>query len=148
RLDAEQLRDSLLAAAGKLDLSLGGPALRDLGNRRRTLYLMTIRSDRSNYRMLFDAADPTAIVDQRIDSTVAPQALFLMNDPFIAGRAKALAGRVMKQGLDDDRARIDWLYRLLYARPATERETQIGLSMLRGGDDALQRYCQVLLCAN
>lgn len=147
RLEAEPFRDAMLAVGGSLDQTMGGPAFRDLATPRRTLYLMTIRSDRSNYRMLFDAADPTAIVDQRIDSTVAPEALFFMNDPFITGRAKALAERVMKQGLDN-RARIDWLYRLLYARPATERETQIGLSILRGGDDALQRYCQVLLCAN
>jgi hypothetical protein len=148
RLEAEPFRDALLAVSGSLDESMGGPAFREIQVPRRTLYLMTIRSDRSNFRMLFDAADPTGIVDQRIDSTVAPQALFLMNDPFVAERAKALADRVAKQGLAGDRARIDWLYRLLYARPSTDRETQIGLSMLREGNDAWQRYCQVLLCAN
>jgi hypothetical protein len=148
RLEAEPFRDALLAVSGSLDETMGGPAFRELGTPRRTLYLMTIRSDRSNYRMLFDAADPTAIVDQRIDSTVAPQALFLMNDPFVADRAKSLADRVKKQRLADDPSRIDWLYHLLYGRPATDRETQIGLSMLRSGPGAWPRYCQVLLCAN
>src|SRR5207302_3269319 len=69
RLEAEPLRDSLLAVAGSLDQGMGGPAIRELDNRRRTLYLMTIRSDRNNYRMLFDAADPVGIVAKRIDSS-------------------------------------------------------------------------------
>jgi hypothetical protein len=148
RLEAEPFRDAMLAVGAALHETMGGPAFRDMAMPRRTLYLMTIRSDRSNYRMLFDAADPTGIVDQRIDSTVAPQALFLMNDPFVADRAKTLAERVAKQGLADDKSKIDWLYHLLYARPATDRETLIGLAMLRGSADAWPRYCQMLLCAN
>jgi hypothetical protein len=148
RLEAEPFRDALLAISGSLDKTMGGPAFRELNVPRRTLYLMTIRSDRSNFRMLFDAADPTGIVDQRNDSTVAPQALFLMNNPFVLDRAKALADRVMKEGPPDDRARIDWLYRLLYSRPTTDRETEIGMSVIRAGGESWQRYCQVLLCAN
>jgi hypothetical protein len=148
RLEAEPFRDALLAVSGSLDEQLGGPAFRELNVPRRTLYLMTIRSDRSNFRMLFDAADPTGIVDQRNDSTVAPQALFLMNNPFVLDRARALADRVMKEGLPDDRAKIDWLYRLLYSRPASDREADIGMSVIRAGGESWQRYCQVLLCAN
>lgn len=148
RLEAEPFRDALLAVGGSLDETMGGPAFRELNVPRRTLYLMTIRSDRSNFRILFDAADPTGIVDQRNDSTVAPQALFLMNNPFVLDRAKALADRLMKQGPPDDRAKIDWLYRLLYSRPATDREAEIGMSVVRKGGESWQRYCQVLLCAN
>jgi hypothetical protein len=148
RLEAEPFRDALLAISGSLDKTMGGPAFRELNVPRRTLYLMTIRSDRSNFRMLFDAADPTGIVDQRNDSTVAPQALFLMNNPFVLDRAKALADRVMNEGPPDDRARIDWLYCLLYSRPTTDRETEIGMSVIRAGGESWQRYCQVLLCAN
>src|SRR5438105_3673908 len=55
RLEAEPLRDSLLAVADNLDYTMSGSAIRELNNHRRTIYLMTIRSDRSNYRMLFDA---------------------------------------------------------------------------------------------
>src|SRR5437763_15978962 len=62
RLEAEALRDALLAVAGRLDPAMGGPAYRDLATPRRTLYLMTIRSDRSSFGPLFDAADSTAIV--------------------------------------------------------------------------------------
>jgi hypothetical protein len=155
RLDAESLRDSLLMAAGKLDLARGGPAIRELDNTRRTLYLMTIRSDRSNFRSLFDAADPTAIVEQRAVSTVAPQALFLMNNPFALAQAKALAGRVSKLSEANDRKKIEWLYQNLYGRSPDKEETGIGLALLASAGKDKQTseyawlgYCQALLCAN
>jgi len=148
RLEAEPFRDALLAVSGNLDPTMGGVAFRDPNVPRRTLYLMTIRSDRSNYRTLFDAADPTAIVDKRIDSTVAPQALFLMNDPFVLDRAQALAARVIAKGPPDVRGRIAWLYETLYSRMPTDRELQIGQASVGADVDSWKRYCQVLLCAN
>ena len=154
-LDAESLRDSLLASAGRLDLTLGGPAIRDLDNARRTLYLTTIRSDRSNFRALFDAADPTAIVEQRAVSTVAPQALFLMNHPFALAQARALAERARKLGGSGARMKIEWLYQNLYGRLPGREETAIGLSLLQPdgeekqpGENTWLEYCQALLCAN
>jgi hypothetical protein len=159
RLDAEGLRDSLLALTGQLDPALGGPAVNDLNTRRRTLYVMTIRSDRATYRNLFDAADAGAIVEQRIDSTVAPQALFLLNNPFALARTKALAARVLSEGGPDDATRIDWLYRTLFSRPPTAREVEIGIAALGGAREPMpgeivapelpwESYCQVLLCTN
>lgn len=154
RLDAESLRDSFLVAAGKLDRSFGGPAIRDLNNNRRTLYLMTIRSDRSNYRALFDAADPTSIVEQRAVSTVAPQALFVLNHPFVFAQAQAVADNVNKVP-GDNRQKILWLYQQLYGRAPQREELGVGLSMLAGSGDpgpdsknSWLQYCQVLLCAN
>jgi hypothetical protein len=155
RLDAESLRDSLLMVAGGLDRAFGGPAIRDLNNNRRTLYLMTIRSDRSNYRSLFDAADSNAIVEQRASSTVAPQALFLMNHPFVLAQARALSQRVTALDASNARERIEWLYRNLYGRLPAKEETVVGLAMLDASrqniaqaSDAWLEYCQVLLCAN
>jgi hypothetical protein len=151
RLEAEDLRDSLLATAGRLDRNMEGPSIRDFNVPRRTVYLTTIRSDRSGFRPLFDVADSTAPVDKRTVSTVAPQALFLMNNPFIMEQTAALAKRII-QGDQDGRARIQKAYNLLYGRPPKEEEVQIGLDFLqRGGGDlnrAWQEYCQVLLCAN
>ena len=136
RLEAEAVRDSLLAVAGRLDRTLGGPAMRDFNAPRRTLYLMTIRSDRSGFGPLFDAADSTAMVDRRTVSTVAPQALFLLNNPFVLEQTKALAQRVA-DGDKDDRARIERAYLLLYGRPPTTRRSKIGLDFLqRGGGTA------------
>ncbi|NBV86457.1 MAG: DUF1549 domain-containing protein, partial [Verrucomicrobia bacterium] len=81
RLSAEELRDSLLRFAEKLDPKLGGKAEVDIQNPRRTLYLRTIRSDRSTFQALFDGADPASIVEKRVEATVAPQSLFLLNHP-------------------------------------------------------------------
>ena len=155
RFEAEPLRDSLLAVAGILDQGMGGPAIRELDNRRRTLYLMTIRSDRNNYRMLFDAADPVGIVEKRIDSTVAPQALFLLNHPFVLSQVQCLVQRLEREAPADDRGRIEWLYRLLYARPPTAGEVEAGLASVSPDSssastktDAWNQYCQVVLCAN
>ena len=150
RLEAEAIRDSLLVVAGRLDRTSGGPALRDFNAPRRTVYLMTIRSDRSGFGPLFDAADSTALVDRRTISTVAPQALFLMNNPFILEQTKALAKR-LADGDKDDRARIRRAYSLLYGRPPIDEEVKIGLDFLRRGGGtakAWEEYCQVLLCAN
>jgi hypothetical protein len=149
RLDAEQLRDALLCASGELDLAQGGPATRDAASRRRALYLMTIRSDRTTFRTLFDAADPTSIVDRRDRSTVAPQALWLLNDDFVLDRADALArwletaAPVGAAGPDD---RVDLLHRRLFARAATSAELEEARGFLAQG--ALAEYVHVLLMSN
>ena len=150
RLEAEGVRDSLLAVAGRLDRTAGGLGVRDFNVPRRTVYLMTVRSDRSGFGPLFDQADSTALVDRRTVSTVAPQALFVMNHPFILEQTKALAKRIA-DGDGDERARIQRAYVLLYGRPPVDDEIKIGLDFLaRGGGTAKawEEYCQVLLCAN
>jgi len=123
--------------------------------------VMTIRSDRANYQSLFDAANPTAIVEKRIDSTVAPQALFLLNHPFTLDQTKALAERVAKEGPAEEKGKIVWLYRQIYGRAPTAEEIKIGLKAIHQARDvnasstetnsnelAWEEYCQVLVCAN
>ncbi len=171
RLESEAIRDNLLAVSGRLDPTRGGPSTRDFSTPRRTLYLMTIRSDRAGFGFLFDAADPLLSVEARTVSTVAPQSLFLMNDEFVVAQAGALADRILadsaanaessgpvsNQPLDAEsreRASIERLYELLYARPATDREIEVGRQLLaarRAVSDeraAWLAYCQVLMCAN
>ncbi len=155
RLEAEAIRDSLLAVAGRLDPTAAGPAYRDANIPRRTLYLMTVRSDRSGFRPLFDVADPTALVDRRVLSTVAPQALYLMNHPFVLEQSRALAGRILREAPADDRARIEHAYAILFARPPSPEEIEIGLATLSHGreagepaNDAWDAYTQILLCTN
>lgn len=144
RLEAEEIRDAMLAVTDRLDRRLGGRAVTDLLSPRRTLYLMTNRSDRASFRMLFDAPDPTAIADRRLESTVAPQALFLLNSPLVNSQAKALAQRVHANAAETDKA-IDNLYLRLFARPPTARERALGLEM---GPQGWEPYCQMLLCLN
>jgi mono/diheme cytochrome c family protein len=150
RLEAEAIRDNLLAVSGRLDPALGGPATRDFASRRRSLYQMTIRSDRSGFGPLFDTPDSTAPVERRINSTVAPQALFLLNDPFVLDQTRALARRVLELA-QDSRQRIEGAYLLLFGRPPSLDETTIGQAFLDNGgsgERAWEEYCQVLLCAN
>jgi Protein of unknown function (DUF1553) len=154
RLEAEAVRDNLLAVAGRLDLSMNGPSTRDFNSPRRTLYQMTIRSDSSSFGPLFDAADSTAMVDRRVVSTVAPQALFLMNHPFVIDQARALGSRLQKEAADDSE-RINRAYVLLYARKPTAEEARIGREFLEqmtkaegSTDRAWTAYAQVLFCAN
>ena len=96
RLEAEALRDAMLFVAGRLDPAPGGPAGDDLTISRRSLYVQTARWDRSNYATLFDAANPDASVEKRDVSTIAPQSLFLLNHDFVAGQAKHLAERLIR----------------------------------------------------
>ena len=129
RLDAESLRDALLAVVGGLDETRGGKATLDPKTKRRTLYVMTVRSDRANARTLFDGADPTSIVDQRAETLVAPQSLWLMNDDFVLERAIDLATRVQREAASED-ARIDRLFELLFARAPDERERTVARGLL------------------
>ncbi len=149
RLESEAIRDSLLSVAGRLEPTTGGPAYRDFSLPRRTLYLMTIRSDRSSFGPLFDAADSTAMVDKRVVSTVAPQALFLLNNPFVLDQARAFAERVRREAATTE-ARIDRAYRLAYGRPATREEIGVGRGIVWAGDDpsAWTAYAHVLVCGN
>ncbi len=149
RLESEPVRDSLLAVAGRLDPTMGGPSYRDFNVPRRTLYLMTIRSDRSSFGPLFDAADATAMVDKRVVSTVAPQALFLLNNPFVLEQARAFADRVRREAPTTG-ARIDRAYRLAYGRPATGEEAAVGSGVVGGSEDPATwtAYAHILLCGN
>jgi hypothetical protein len=150
RLEAEEIRDSLLAVAGRLEQTPGGPATRDFASPRRTLYQMTIRSDRTGFSSLFDVPDSSATAEKRITSTIAPQALFLLNHPFVLEQTQALAKRILASA-PDNRGRIQHAYELLYGRPPTAEEVQIGSALLARPGTAERiwgEYCQVLLCAN
>jgi hypothetical protein len=155
QLDAEALRDSLLAAAGTLDRSLGGPGTEDLRSPRRTHYYMTIRSaTRPNgFNVLFERPDPALVCDQRSASTQATQALFLLNDPLVRAQARALAQRVHRElAAAGTEAKVRHLYRLALGRWPTAQEIAVGQELLRRqlppGQDPWERYCHVLLCTN
>ncbi len=150
RLEAEAIRDNLLAVAGRLERTRGGPATQDFKIPRRTLYQMTVRSDRTGFGPLFDMPDSTSTAEKRILSTVAPQALFLLNHPFVLEQTQALAKRILGVG-KDNRERIEKAYLLLYGRPPLAEEVQIGLDFLSAAGNlerAWEEYCQVLLCTN
>ena len=151
RLEAEEIRDSLLSASGTLDAQMGGVAFREMNLPRRTVYLMTIRSDRTGFGTLFDTADSNSSSEKRGVSTVAPQALFLLNNSFILSQAQKLSKRLMAETPGDLQG-IQNAYLILYGRPASPTEIQIGHTFLEGGESSQalkwEAYCQILLCAN
>jgi hypothetical protein len=149
RLTAEELRDSMLCAAGQLDPSVGGKSARDIFAPRRTLYLTTIRSDRTSYQTLFDGADPTAIVEQRAEATVAPQSLFLLNHPFTLAQAEALA-TASAQASSEPRERLRCLWRRLFQHEPAPEDEALATRALGTDADAARwaAFCQMLLCTN
>jgi hypothetical protein len=150
RLEAEAFRDGLLAVSGTLDRARGGPADPDPGSRRRMIYLQVSRTSKSAFEGLFDGADPTAHTDKRTVSTVAPQALFLLNNPFVQNAAVSLVRRLPSE---KGAARVSGLYALLYGRSPVPEETDLGLALVEefrseGEERAWSELARVLLCAN
>jgi hypothetical protein len=117
----------------------------DVNTPRRSLYVATTRWDRGNFSTLFDAANPDQPVEKRGTSTVAPQALFLLNNPFVLAQAKRLAERLQADAKDDE-GRIRLAYELLYARPPRGEELRLGLRAL--GAMGWPDYAHALLCSN
>src|SRR5262249_30836830 len=126
RLEAEALRDSLLAVCGCLNGRPGGPPDADSHSPRRMLYLRTARLARSGFGALFDTADPSIQADKRTVSTIAPQALFLMNNPLVADKVSLLVKRPEVAAKEGPRERIQALYRLLFGRAASAAEVDVG----------------------
>ena len=152
RLEAEAIRDACLAVSGRLETTPGGPAFSELTTPRRSLYLMATRTGAktTGFGALFDGADCGAIVEARKASTVAPQALFLLNDPFILDLADALAARVALDRPERDlQSRLERLHALLFGRlPTDEERTLAGQFLAESGSDGWARLCHLLLCSN
>ena len=102
RLEAEAIRDSMLAVAGTLDTRAGGPGTLDPRQRRRSLYFTVKRSRLVPMMTLFDAPDALQGLDRRPVTSVAPQALLFMNDPVVREIAAAFAGRIAASAPEGD----------------------------------------------
>ncbi len=134
RLELEPLRDAMLAASGLLDLTAGGRSvdLADQPNcRRRTLYLAVKRESLASLFRAFDFANPDLHVPARHETTVPQQALFLLNGPFIAEQARALA-RCAEQRLPaDDEAWVRKAYRAALGRDPRSEDLDRALGFLK-----------------
>jgi hypothetical protein len=130
RMDAEQVRDSILDVAGDLDDSLGGPSKELTPDfHRRTVYGHVSRYKLDAYLQLFDFPPPNISAEKRFTTTVPLQRLFLMNSDFVQLEAEALYKRAAMEA--DNRTRIRKLYSLVYGREPKETEVQAGLEYLR-----------------
>ena len=126
RLDVESMRDSMLFVSGKLDKTMGGPAvpLHDEKNFRRTLYGAISRAKPDQFLRLFDFPDPNETSERRIATNVPLQQLFFLNSPFMQQQAEMLAQRL--SDYTSDQQKIKQAYSLLFNRPPTPRRNRKG----------------------
>ena len=129
RMEAEQIRDSILQVSGNLDNLTGGPSQELTPDfKRRTVYGKVSRYKLDAYLQLFDFPAPNISAEKRFTTTVPLQRLFLMNSDFVQVEAEELAKRVAAE--PDNKARIRKIYMLAYGRQPSEKEIQIGLDYL------------------
>ena len=137
RLEAEEVRDALLTVCGQLDQAMGGSLLKvknrgylfdhtsidltDYASQRRSLYLPVIRNNIYDLFQLLDFPDPAVTSGDRTTTTVAPQALMMLNSDFVMQCADHLARQLLGQFMDDDQ-RISRMYRVAYGRDASDQE--------------------------
>jgi hypothetical protein len=164
RLDADGIRDTVLAVAGTLNLKMGGvgvipPLTREeiLAARmpelwptnpdpsehtRRSIYMQMKRSLTLPLLQIFDAPDTSASCPRRERSTVAPQALAMMNSEFTVAQAEQFAARIRKQAGENPEASVEAGWRLALGRAPTPEERQTALEYLKR--NSLPRLCLLI----
>jgi len=178
-MDVEVLRDSLLALSGQLDESPGGSLLPTpnrnyvtstanvnpavYNSNRRSIYLPVVRSALYDVFTAFDFADPSTLAGQRDQTTVAPQALFMMNSSFVLDQVRVLAAQMTHRKDLELPTRLRLLYQLSYSRDPSEGEVaraagyleRIKTTLLQSGVAASEielrawiSLCRALLSAN
>ncbi len=132
RLSFEEMRDATLAATGELDLRMGGKPMELFANQnaRRSLYALVDRERLNSTLCTFDFANPDLSIAQRADTVVPQQALFGLNHPFMAARARALVRRVETMKPADDAARVTQMYSLLFQRRPNAAELAAALAFI------------------
>jgi mono/diheme cytochrome c family protein len=170
RLEGEVIRDQILAVAGTLDRTLGGPNVfpyidpdlfekssnRDWPGKpdddpstwRRSLYVFSKRSIRYPFFETFDQPNLVNSVDRRNRSTVAPQALILMNNSSVIVQARKFAERVAAEaGTDTDR-QVTRAFALALGRAPDGEEHATSVAFVRGSPQGLFELCHVLFNLN
>ena len=151
RLDAEQLRDAILAVNGNLDLKMFGPNIAGAGeinanntaaqmveynylfeDTRRSVYTPAFRVKRHELFELFDFGNVNFSIGQRNTSTVALQALYMLNNPFVLEQSRLAAESLLK-GVKNPNDRVDVAFRKTLGRPPTDQEWKLISEFLKDG---------------
>jgi hypothetical protein len=161
RLEAELIRDAMLAVSGTLDARPFGPGTLDPNHKRRSIYFFVKRSKLVPQMVLFDAPDALQGMERRPTTTVAPQALLVLNGPAVRGYAEAFARRVSPHEATPLPDAVRSGYRLALGREPGADELSDSVQFLREqiasyqadrrGDArqaALADFCQTLLGLN
>ena len=166
RLNAEEIRDSLLWISGALDTSPAeahpfppeanwtftqhNPFSAIYDTNRRSAYLMVARQRRDPYLAAFDGADPNASTAVRPTTTVPTQALYFMNAPLLHTQAAGFAKRIMV--VVDERERVETAFRLAYQRePTTDEQKHVSAFLTKypgNEEEKWAAYTRVLLASN
>jgi hypothetical protein len=165
RLDAEEIRDAMLAASGELEPMIGGPSV-PISVPRRTIDCRVVRNLPDALLDAFDAPDGNSTTPHRIATTSGTQALLLINGAWTLARAQAFAARLerLKPASADEQDRVVLAYRLAFGRPPQPGELAQAVSFLdrqahlarlaatrsdvTPGQIALVDFCHVLLNSN
>ncbi len=152
RLSSEEIVDSMLVVSNTLDPSQGQahpfpprskktysqhhPFVDAYDSNRRAVYWMRQRLRKHPTLAIFDAADTKQSTGERALSTTAIQSLFMMNSPFVHDKSSALGARLIDEGKDDPQ-RIALTHQLLFNRPATNLDVELGLRYLQNNRKSL-----------
>ena len=159
RLEAETIRDALLAVSGTLDNSIHGKGTLDTRSSRRSVYFTVKRSQLIPLLQLFDAPDTMQGIATREQSTVAPQALAILNSPIIRELASKFAKRIHPHEGTSIEQTVNRAYQIALSRPPSEEEITSMKAFiqhqvtLREEDDnrqalAVRDFCHLILCLN
>jgi len=148
RLDAEALRDTMLSVGGTLKLEMRGATFpaslkTDVDFQfeapRRSVYVPVFRSSLPELFEVFDFANTSLVTGRRTLSTVAPQALFMMNHPFVRTQAKLAAERLLGDSQPKEEHRIDHAYLRILGRHATVAEIALSQKFLKSVIDTTEK---------
>ena len=154
RLDAEAIRDAVLAVSGQLDLAMGGSlnptndepfrpvataSNAQVASTRRSLYLPVNRNDTPDLFQVFDFADPHVTSGKRHSTTAPTQALFMMNSPFMLAQSRQWAEALMAATPADDAQRVASAYMKTFGRPAAAEEVERALHFMANYQAALEK---------
>ncbi len=174
RLQVEEIRDGLLSLDGSLDLTMGGTLMSGEGtdkefsedrksmdpnqSKRRTIYLFLRRSNLPNLMTLFDFGDATTTNPKRFQTSVAPQALYMMNSGFVEERARSLAQKLLEDDRVDEVGRIRKAHRVVLGKQPPAEQVEMALDFFQGypnanlsSDGRLQAwtsFCRILIASN
>ncbi len=166
RLEAEAVRDAVLAVSGTLDLKMGGPGfelfrykddkspvydhtdvtrINDTANWRRTVYRFTVRSVSNPFLECLDCADPSINTPVRNTTITAQQSLALLNDPFLLKQSELFAER-LKTMSDRPLSQVEAGFLLAFGRKPTQAESDLLVPLVE--KRGVAQFCRVLFNAN
>jgi hypothetical protein len=161
RLEGETIRDSMLTVGGVLETRMYGPGTLDESSKRRSIYFTVKRSKLQPMMQVFDAPDGLTSIGDRPTTTIAPQALLLLNNPQVRTYARGFARRIAPDEKTTVETAVPAGYLMALGRPPTADELADSSAFVKAQLESYQKankadgrelafadFCQVLMCLN